>query len=218
MRKLSLVAMLIALPLYLIADDRPSAPPTGKDAAPDAPSKNAVAEPLETIVSVYIKNVELTEAIQSLAQLARTNIVIDQRGLDEQGIRPSELVSLNASGVSLKTCLNLLLEPRFLACTTSEGVITVTSRQRANGPFVTKTYAVADMTGTKAGDRTEWNAAKAESLRELIQATISPESWSEVGGPGSSRLFEGTKSIVVRQTQGVHHEIEALLDKLRSQQ
>jgi len=54
-----------------------------------------------------------------------------------------------------------------------------------------------------------------DSLIELITTTVSPDSWEDVGGPGTISAFEPTKSLVIRQTQQVHEEIAALFDQLR---
>ena len=54
-----------------------------------------------------------------------------------------------------------------------------------------------------------------DSLIELITTTVSPESWDEVGGPGSISGFETNLSLVVSQTQEVHEEIAELLEQLR---
>lgn len=54
-----------------------------------------------------------------------------------------------------------------------------------------------------------------DTLTELITQTIEPESWQEIGGPGTVRSFESTLSLVIRQTQKVHDEIAELLDQLR---
>ena len=57
-----------------------------------------------------------------------------------------------------------------------------------------------------------------DSLIELIQTTIAPNSWEEVGGPGAIQEFEGTLSLVVSQTQDVHDQIADLLEQLRKLQ
>ncbi len=54
-----------------------------------------------------------------------------------------------------------------------------------------------------------------DSLIQLITSTIEPESWDEVGGPGSVESFEANLSLVVSQTQEVHDQIANLLDQLR---
>ncbi|MEQ8788577.1 MAG: hypothetical protein RIC55_19865 [Pirellulaceae bacterium] len=54
-----------------------------------------------------------------------------------------------------------------------------------------------------------------DSLIELITTTISPDSWDEVGGPGSISGFETNLSLVVSQTQEVHDQLADLLEQLR---
>lgn len=176
-----------------------------------------IARQLRTPVSVSFKDAELSEVINTLSKLAGANIVIDESGLEQEGLNPSTKVSLNVTGVSLKTCLGVLLEPRRLDYMTDDGLIKVTSRERAEGPLETYNYSVAELIGKKEGDQTVMDAANAESLLKVIKSTIEPGSWDEVGGSGSVRLFEKTLSLVIRQNSRIHEEITALLDSLRSQ-
>ena len=53
------------------------------------------------------------------------------------------------------------------------------------------------------------------ALSDLITATIEPGSWDELGGDGAITNHESTLSLVIRQTQAVHQEIEDLLEQLR---
>jgi general secretion pathway protein D len=50
---------------------------------------------------------------------------------------------------------------------------------------------------------------------DLITTTISPDSWDDVGGPGSISGFDTNLSLVVSQTQEVHEQIADLLEQLR---
>lgn len=54
-----------------------------------------------------------------------------------------------------------------------------------------------------------------DSLIELITSTVDPESWQEVGGPGTISPYATNHVLVVRQTQEVHEEIRDLLEQLR---
>jgi general secretion pathway protein D len=54
-----------------------------------------------------------------------------------------------------------------------------------------------------------------DPLIELITTTIAPQSWDEVGGPGSISGFDTNLSLVVSQTQDVHEKIADLLEQLR---
>lgn len=55
-----------------------------------------------------------------------------------------------------------------------------------------------------------------DSLIELINATISPETWDEVGGPGAIDSFPTNLSLVISQTQRVHGQTAHGYDRLRS--
>ena len=57
-----------------------------------------------------------------------------------------------------------------------------------------------------------------DQLMELIQSTVRPDSWTDVGGEGSIASFETNLSLVVSQTQEVHEEIVELLEQLRRMQ
>ena len=57
-----------------------------------------------------------------------------------------------------------------------------------------------------------------DTLIELITATISPDSWEDVGGEGSIQGYPTNLSLVVSNTQDVHEQIADLLDQLRQLQ
>ena len=76
-----------------------------------------------------------------------------------------------------------------------------------------KTYRVtdlADVVTTPSGDIESWS-----SLIQIITRTIDPESWADVGGPGSIQEFPPSKSLVINQTGENHDRIEALFAELR---
>jgi len=54
-----------------------------------------------------------------------------------------------------------------------------------------------------------------QSLIDLIQNTIQPQTWSTVGGQGQIQPFATNLSLVISQTQEVHEEIVDLLEQLR---
>ena len=54
-----------------------------------------------------------------------------------------------------------------------------------------------------------------DSLIDLITTTIDPDSWDDVGGPGSIAEFATNLSLVISQTQEVHEKIDKLLAQLR---
>jgi hypothetical protein len=72
--------------------------------------------------------------------------------------------------------------------------------------------AVDSAASTKPPDRT----TNADEMIDLLETTIHPDSWETLSGPGSVIYFPGALGFVVRQTQAVHTELAAFLDRLRS--
>ena len=54
-----------------------------------------------------------------------------------------------------------------------------------------------------------------QPLIDLIQSTVSADTWDTVGGPGAIRPFDTNLSLVVSQTQEVHDQLADLLEQLR---
>lgn len=54
-----------------------------------------------------------------------------------------------------------------------------------------------------------------DSVISQVTATIAPETWEDVGGPGSLAFFPPTLDFVFSQTDDVHEQIEALFGTLR---
>ena len=55
----------------------------------------------------------------------------------------------------------------------------------------------------------------AQQLIELIQRTISPQTWDVNGGQGSMFYFRPLMALVVRATSEVHDDVGGLLEALR---
>lgn len=75
-----------------------------------------------------------------------------------------------------------------------DGLFGGNSKGRAAGPAETSNY---------------------NELQQLITSTVTPDSWEEYGGEGTMSNQSSTFSLVIRQTQEVHREIEELLSQLR---
>lgn len=59
------------------------------------------------------------------------------------------------------------------------------------------------------------SGADFDSLINLITSTVEPDSWDDVGGPGTVQPFDGNLSLVVSNTQEVHEAVVSLLEQLR---
>ena len=79
-----------------------------------------------------------------------------------------------------------------------------------NAPATGSTPSIPFGAPTGGGSQADF-----QSLIDLIQNTVSPQSWNTVGGQGAIQPFATNLSIVVSQTQEVHEEITDLLEQLR---
>lgn len=64
--------------------------------------------------------------------------------------------------------------------------------------------------GAAGGD-----AAAAQALIDLIQATVRPEAWDTTGGSATIRYFASGQALVVRAPEDVHEELGGVLRQLR---
>ena len=109
-------------------------------------ARNSTQKILEKRVSVSFPDTPLDEAVKSLAKNHGLNMVLDVRGLEEEGVTSHTLVSIELSGITLQSALKIILEPLNLTTTIDEdGVVMVTSLQRARGHLVAAAYPVADL-------------------------------------------------------------------------
>lgn len=255
-----------------------------------------IEQKLRTPVMLSFQDTALATVLKHLANLAQVNLHLDPQGLAEEAVSSDTPVTIQLSQeISLRSALNLILQPLHLSYVIKDEVLKVTSEQMRDGEVFTVTYDVADLVipipnfvpgkmgiGAALSDAYgdlgygkgggPWGAqtgplavmassdgranagainpavlaqlggsgggavagmsnpmtsgfgpgglgggqqADFDSLIELITSTVKPQTWDEVGGPGSIAPFETNLSIVVSQTQDVHEEIVDLLEQLR---
>jgi general secretion pathway protein D len=262
-----------------------------------SPAELEMERKLKTPVSCKFRNRPLSEVLDHLAKLSAVNLYLDPKGLGEEGVTSDSPITIDLTqDISLKSALNLILEPLHLSYVIQNEVLKITSEQLRDGVLMTRTYNVADLVipipnfvpngrnglsgaiseaynmsgggmgmgspgtaylashdGAQAtgivspnvlaqmnqmmgagGSRPGGGAAQSvpfgpggvgsgvqpdfDTLVDLITTTIKPQTWDEVGGPGSVSRFPNNLSLVISQTQEVHEEIVDLLDQLRRNQ
>ncbi|TWT48440.1 type II secretion system protein GspD [Botrimarina hoheduenensis] len=100
----------------------------------------------DTDVQLRYEDRPLAEVLDRLSTLAGVNIHLDPRGLAQEGVSSDTPVSVNLSSeVSLRSALNLILEPLNLGFTIRDEVLKVTSQTLRDGDLKTETYYVADL-------------------------------------------------------------------------
>jgi hypothetical protein len=163
-----------------------------------------IRKALLTKTKVNAEAVPLEALLEKLAKEHGLQLAIDKPALSDEGVQLDSPISLQLADVTLRSALRLILDPLKLTTIIEDEVLTVTTAQRAGENLDTRVYDVRKL--VFRNDYTQ--------LIETITSCVQPESWDEVGGPGSVREYRVAEAVVVRQTEDVHDEIASLLREL----
>lgn len=164
--------------------------------------------------TVEFTDVPLSEAMSFLSELHGTTILLDKRALDGEGLSPETPVKLVLKDRALSKILDLLLADLGLTYVLRDGVILVTSQASAEEQLSWVVYNVSDL-------------APSEELRKQLSTAIERSTnshtpsysskWVEIDQEGGT-LFatDADGCLLVKQTDRVHTEIQALFEQLRS--
>jgi|GEM_PF-6010242 len=169
---------------------------------------------------VNAKDTPLRDVIASVAERSTLNIRLDADALEEEGVTAGVPVSLSLKNVSALQALRNCVELQSLTVVIDDGVLVVTNERRARGRLIVAAYPVADLVVPMGPQPAKGEQPKTneQALMQLLNSTIEPNSWSEVGGEGSMKFVKESLSLVIRQSQPVHAEIRELLSQLRQLQ
>lgn len=164
--------------------------------------------------AVHVPPVEtgLDQVVATLSRQSGVDIRIDRRALDDVGLTADVPVSFRSDDLPLRAALELLLQPVELDWTIRHQVLIISTPEELESNLMTRVYPVGDLVWTDLGNEI---LEDYDSLINGITATIAPDTWSVVGGPGSIQPFGPTKSLMVSQTIKIHAKIENMLVTLR---
>lgn len=149
----------------------------------------------------------MDEFFTRLADEYEIPIVLDRRHLVEAGVSLEMPISVRLHGVSLRSALRHVLNDLELTWHIRDEALVITNPEEAEGRLTKMIYPVHDLV---AGKR--W--PDYDPLIDLITTTVAPDSWDEVGGPGSLQTIAGGW-MIVDQTDGVHEQLRGLLGLTR---
>jgi RNA polymerase sigma factor (sigma-70 family) len=171
---------------------------------------------LDKDTTVEFIETPLADIVHFLRDLHGFPIVLDTAALDAAGIGTDEPITLSLTGVSLRSMLRLMLRPLGLDYVIRDEVMQITSIEAAEGMLETRVYELRHLP-----------TIEPETLVEIIQTTIRPESWSNLYSPVAAGPDGGASSsvraniaaiasgaLVVTQSQRGHEEIVDLLEQL----
>ncbi len=111
-----------------------------------SPRELQIEQKLKTPVSLQFTDAALSQVLDHLADLSDINIHVDSQGLAAEGVSTDTPVTVNLKqDISLKSALNLILEPLHLGYVIKDEVLKITSEQYRNGELTIHMYPVADL-------------------------------------------------------------------------
>lgn len=212
----------------------PPAPPSSAQKDDNAPVRQA----LEKRVALQFERLPFDAAMRQLAGELGVPIWLDPEGLEEADVTRDQLVSLQLPTLKARHALKILLEPLHLKAIVRDGVLKVTSEEKAQEAVETRVYNVRDLVemqarpsptlakaltpvpvpeGTKVvlQQRSSATYQDFDTLIDLITSTVQPDTWTDNGGQGSINGFPRGSLLVVSQTEEIQEEIQQLLNMLR---
>ena len=214
--------------------------PIGSPAeTPEERIEKALARPMD----LDFDEMPLKEVLATIQEMAKVPVIISVKKLEEAAINLETPVNFHLKGVSLKSALRLMLEELRLAYLIEDEVLKITTPEDTGSRLHVRVYDCRELLNlpeTKIGPLQETlkvppplgsggssgappTPAAPTSRRKpvipndlvgVVQGTVDPDCWEEVGGPGSAREYKGM--LVVSQTSEVHGKLEKLLNLMYS--
>jgi general secretion pathway protein D len=112
-----------------------------------SPAEREIRERLNAPVTVSFSERPLQQAVDTLMDMTGIAIVVDPTGLTAEGLTSGQPVTLDLRGkeISLKSALNLMLDPLGLTYVIDNDVLKITSRQTAVRRAYKEVYGVKDL-------------------------------------------------------------------------
>jgi len=172
---------------------------------------------LQRQISVDFEETPLADAAEFFAHYLGIPVQFDLKALEEPAIVPAETtVNFQVSQVSAAAALNQLLTrvDEQLTWILHNEVLLITTKTKADAQenFVRRVYPVRDLVAT--GDADD-NRSDFDSLIDMIQSTVAPDTWGDAPGQGSVKAFNAPESLVVAHTADVQEQTTRLLKALR---
>ena len=109
------------------------------------PKVLAIEAKLKESISLNVEKQPLGEAVKFIQDYTGLNIVIDPKGLSDEGLTSGAPVSLNVNNVQVKTALKFMLRPLGLTYKVEDEVVMITSPSATQAETFVKTYYVGDL-------------------------------------------------------------------------
>jgi hypothetical protein len=164
---------------------------------------------LDQPIALRFVDTPLCDAVAWIAGKLKAPIVVNARRLGEVGVQLDTPITCDLPAAPLRNQLNLILSQLDLTFEVRHEALAITTREDAESPdhLTIRVYDIRPHL-----DRDLGVTSYGRHLIDLVQMLIEPESWVEVGGPGSIQEFRGL--VVVSQREATHERIQRLFTAL----
>jgi hypothetical protein len=169
----------------------------------------ALLKALNSTLSVDFKEHRFRDVIDYLSEKTGQPLITDKNSLQEAMLEYDTPITFKVSKVTVRTILRKILGDYGLTYVIKDGTIQVVTHQKARDMMVVRTYPIDDLVGADPGfglflGRLQM-LQNAQSLIQMIQNAIEPNSWDVRNGGGTIAFHEPTRSLVVRNSAEVHY-------------
>ena len=165
-----------------------------------------IAEALQKVTSVDFDQLPLREAIEEISAAMNIAVQIDQRAMEELGLTADTPVTAKIANLPARDVLQTILGKMDLTYSISGNSLTITTWEASEEQLLTRFYWLE---GIGLND-------DFDSLMQLIQQIVTPDTWEALGGPSTMQPYPGVRpTLAVSTTYRVHEEVESLLSTLR---
>jgi len=166
-------------------------------------------------VALDFQRTPLGDAAAYLEKTLKVPVRLDQKALDEQGVRTDLPVTLKVAGVSAEAALNLLARPLELTWTFRDSGLIITTEEAEAADLVTRSYDVSDLVSShqEIGQPTS-----ADDLIYMFERAVDPDRYWQRAPEGASIVSTQSGQAVtltMRDTWRTHRRLPAFLDELR---
>lgn len=219
------------------AQQEPEKPAGATTETPEERIEKTLARPMDLDFDAK----PLKEVVEIIQEMAMVPVIIKNKKLEEAATNVETPVTFQVKGISLRSALRLMLGQLGLVYVIEDEVVQITTPEDAGSRLYIRVYdcrELLDLPDAKSGPLKETlNASPSvgepsgaplpsavpnarrkpvlpNDLVGVVQGTVDPDSWEEVGGPGSAREYKGM--LVVAQTSETHGKLERLLNLMYS--
>lgn len=186
------------------AEATPLVPP--QTSSPEYQQIDAMEKRVQSArVGLQVVDMPLDQVVRIITQRTGIPVRIDERALEDVGHSAATPVTFNLPEIAAETLLYLMLKELDLVYVMDTGSIVITTPEEEESNLRTKFYAVEDIFNDPNPNY--------DILIQMLTTCIDPESWEELGGPGSIAPLRN--GVIVSQTHQNHRRLQGLFATLR---